>query len=211
MLAVDPKLIGRQVCIRPSQEKFEASSLTLDVAEAFTSPRPAFLNRPLIQILEALGVREKPLLHLQRQAVTDVEGSRHSARAVGKLLEQHGLGAAIHLPSTLRALSKILGIEIEASPTSVDPFASLAIDLAIVEALRSLKFCARIPVPDSWSLVGVLDEDGYLKEGEIYACIKRKGQRTIYLQGPLAISRSPTTHPADVQVRSSHLTSDATF
>ncbi|KAL8279909.1 hypothetical protein RQP46_007759 [Phenoliferia psychrophenolica] len=58
----------------------------------------------------------------------------------------------------------------------------------------------RIPIQDGYTLVGIADEDQYLGENEIYACIKRKGKKTIYLEGDICISRSPTIHPGDVRM-----------
>lgn len=45
---------------------------------------------------------------------------------------------------------------------------SVLINAAILSVLRDIKHNARIPVPNSWNLVGVADETGLLKEGEVY-------------------------------------------
>lgn len=199
MVVVDPTLKGRIICLRPSMQKFDApDSLTLDIAFAFDRPLPAFLNRPLIKILEDLGVSSRAFTSLQSQAVGTVEASRTSLTSAATLLERTGLGVAPHLPVTLHRLQRVLGAE--HSPTSLDPFLAACIDLAVMDALRSLKFKARIPLPGSWTLVGVADEDRYLKEGEVYARICRPGHPDVYLEGPITISRSPSIHPGDVQV-----------
>lgn len=45
------------MCIRPSMMKFTAaSSTTIEIAKAFDKPGPYYLNRPLIMLLEGLGV-----------------------------------------------------------------------------------------------------------------------------------------------------------
>ncbi|POV96410.1 hypothetical protein PSHT_15155 [Puccinia striiformis] len=74
------------------------------------------------------------------------------------------------------------------------------LDLAIIECLRDLKYRARIPLEGSYTLVGVADEESRLQEGEIYACVQEKGKARKYLSGRIAISRSPSIHPGDVQV-----------
>lgn len=57
MLSVDYTLKGHAICIRPSMIKFAApNSHTIDIARAFDKPGPYFLNRPLIMMLEGLGV-----------------------------------------------------------------------------------------------------------------------------------------------------------
>ncbi|KAK4703609.1 proteasome activator subunit 4, partial [Phenoliferia sp. Uapishka_3] len=196
MLAVDERLSGRKICIRPSMEKFDAlDSLTLDVAGAFTKPLPAFLNRPLIKILEDLGVNPEIFLDLQLRAISTVQAAKTSPLDAAFLLERNGFSSS-HLPKILRQLNS-LGLN-----ALEEPFVKDCIDLAISHALRDLKYRARIPVPDAWTLVGIADEDGYLQENEIYACIKRRGQTTIYLEGDICISRSPTIHPGDVRLNS---------
>lgn len=197
---IDPTLKGKVICLRPSMQKFDAASdsLTLDIAYAFDRPLPAYLNRPLIKILEDLGVPPEGFLALQRRAVATVEASKASLKAAAHLLEQSGLGSASRLPAALHRLVRVLGDDV--APASLDPFLSSCVDIAVTEALRSLKFKARIPLPDSWTLVGVVDEDGVLEEGEVYARICRPGQPDLFLEGPIAISRSPSVHPGDVQV-----------
>ncbi|ORY85390.1 RNA dependent RNA polymerase-domain-containing protein [Leucosporidium creatinivorum] len=200
MISVDRTLKGRQLCLRPSMQKFDASdSLTLDIAQAFDRPLPAFLNRPLIKILEDLGdgTSSQAIMAIQQQAVKDVEAARSSLVDAAGLLERTGLGTAARAPSTLRRLSQLLGLDYLGA--WIEPFASFWIDLAVVDALRTIKFKARIPV-DGWTLVGVADEDGILGEGEIFACIRRQGQPDLYLEGEITISRSPSIHPGDVQI-----------
>lgn len=45
----------------------------------------------------------------------------------------------------------------------------------------------------------MLDHSGFLKEGQIYVRLEGGGA-TEYLEGTIAISRSPTNHPGDVQL-----------
>lgn len=201
MIVVDPTLAGKVLCLRPTMQKFDApDSLTLDIALAFDHPLPAYLNRPLIKILEDLGVPAEAMLKLQRNAVGTVEASTRSVRGAALLLEQTGLGASAHLVATLYRIRRILGVDV--APSELDPFLAACVDLAVTDALRGLKFRARIPLPGSFTLVGVADEDGCLEEGEVFACVKRAGQEDLYLEGLITISRSPTIHPGDVQVGS---------
>jgi RNA-dependent RNA polymerase len=67
--------------------------------------------------------------------------------------------------------------------------------------LRELKYRAHIAVPGSYTLLGVSDEWGCLREGEIYATVFN--ERTGFVQsitGNVAITRSPQIHPGDLQV-----------
>lgn len=57
MISVDYKLRGNVICLRPSMIKFDApASLKIEIARAFDRPGPYYLNRPLIMVLEDLGV-----------------------------------------------------------------------------------------------------------------------------------------------------------
>ncbi|KAA1468672.1 RdRP-domain-containing protein [Dentipellis sp. KUC8613] len=196
MLSVDHRLSGRIINLRPSMIKFDAPDSTeVEIAQAFVRPSLYYLNRPLIMILEGLGVRYEVFECLQRDAVQGVKRSAESYANAARILEQYGLGASFRLPSVLLGLSK-LGLQ----PSSGDDFYQRMLNFAIHHILRDLKHHARIPVPNGYTLVGVADIHGYLREGQIFACVKdpQTHCRT-YLKGKTLISRSPTIHPGDVQ------------
>jgi hypothetical protein len=51
---VDRRLEGECVCLRPSQHKFDAASLVLEICDSsfeMVKPGALYLNRPLIKIL----------------------------------------------------------------------------------------------------------------------------------------------------------------
>jgi hypothetical protein len=57
MLSVDTSLPGDIICIRQSMWKFQAKDTEdLEICGMSDKPRPLFLNRPLINVLEDLGV-----------------------------------------------------------------------------------------------------------------------------------------------------------
>ncbi|GAA6064674.1 hypothetical protein JCM10212_001790 [Sporobolomyces blumeae] len=196
MLVVDPLLDGKQVQLRPSQIKYEGTSRGLDNALSFTRPFPCYLNRPLIKIVEDLGIPGSTFLALQNAFVARIQASSTTLVEAAKLLDKTGLAGPSKLSSTLYNLERVLGLGAE----DVDPFLQNCEEVAISDAVRSVKFKARIPIKDSWMLVGIADEDGYLGEGEVYACVRAPGQPAIYLEGEVCISRSPSVHPGDVQV-----------
>ncbi|THH20225.1 hypothetical protein EW146_g1088 [Bondarzewia mesenterica] len=195
MLSVDHKLSGRAICLRPSMIKFEApESREVEIARAFFRPSKFYLNRPLIMILEDLGVPYHVFENLQKAAVREVEMSTKSFERAAHMFEQFGLGTSFRLPSILLNLHK-LGL----SPFKDDFYQQMS-EFAIHHILRDLKHHARIPVPDGYTLVGVADVHNYLDEYEVFACIAVQDKPVIYLEGPVLISRSPTIHPGDVQV-----------
>ncbi|TDL28673.1 RdRP-domain-containing protein [Rickenella mellea] len=193
MLSVNYKLQGRLICLRPSMIKFEApDSPQVEIARAFDKPGKMFLNRPLIMLLEGLGVRAPVFMKLQDDAVRDVKKATESLRGAARLLETHGLGTSFRLTSVLLNLDK-LGLQLK------DRFYHKMLDLTVNHILRELKHHARIPVP-GWNLVGVADEHNYLEENEVFICVHQTDAAPIYLEGMVTISRSPTIHPGDIQL-----------
>ncbi|CAA7266596.1 unnamed protein product [Cyclocybe aegerita] len=198
MLSVDHSLSGYAICLRPSMIKFETPESTtqdIEIARAFDRPGLYFLNRPLIMLLEGLGVPYQVFEHYQDRAVEETRRAAQSLQQAAGLLDSHGLGASYRLPSIILSLEK-LGI------TSLpgNTFYEKMLEYAVNHVLRMLKNHARIPIPKAWTLVGVADVHRHLKPNEIFACIKPIRGGTKYLQGPVLISRSPTIHPGDVTI-----------
>lgn len=195
MLSVDYSLTGRAICLRPSMIKFEApESREIEIARAFDRPGVYFLNRPLIMLLEGLGVPYDVFKKYQDKAVSEAQRSAQSLSLAVHMLESYGLGTSFRLPSVMLGLEK-LGID-----NLSDPFYRQTLEFGIHHVLRLLKNHARIPIPGAWTLVGVADAHMFLRENEIFACVKPLYGKTIFLEGPVLISRSPTIHPGDVQV-----------
>jgi hypothetical protein len=198
MLSIDPTLPGEIVRLRPSMSKFDADSYTLDIASSFRRPLPSFLNRPLIKILEDLKIPSHVFMSAQQKTVRSIERSRESFRQSAKLMEKAGLGFSSSFPKILKRFSSLMRTD---NPDEVrSTFIDDCLDLAVIECLRDLKYRARIPLEGSYTLVGVADEEFCLQEGQIYACVQEKGKPRKYLSGKIAISRSPSIHPGDVQV-----------
>jgi RNA-dependent RNA polymerase len=66
VVVVNSDLQGKQLCYRDSMDKFDAPDhLEFEVCKAFSRPAICYLNRPLIKILEDLGVPPRAFLHLQ--------------------------------------------------------------------------------------------------------------------------------------------------
>jgi hypothetical protein len=209
----DYRLTGRTVILRPSMLKFDApDSRNVEIARIFDEPGMYYLNRPLIMILEHLGIPYETIEGFQDRAVEEAREATHSIGRAAHLLESHGLGASFRLPTVLLNLKKIGILDVE------NHFYSGVMDLAVNHVLRGLQQKARIPIPGAYTLVGIAgrpyddppgainnsylsDVHGFLNEGEIFACIQYPGSgKKIYLEGDVLISRSPTIHPGDVRV-----------
>jgi len=200
MLSIDHTLNGvHSIGLRPSMTKFEADDVSgeheIEIARAFDRPTPYYLNRPLIMLLEGLGVPYDVFHSFQEKAVSETKSATATLTEAAHLLEKHGLGASFKLPSTMQSLAK-LGLD----SIYDDPFYTRLLKVGVYHILRDLKHHARIPIPGAWTLVGVADVHDYLKEGEIFACVKHHTEGVIFLEGPVLISRSPTIHPGDIQL-----------
>ncbi|KAF9791853.1 RNA dependent RNA polymerase-domain-containing protein [Thelephora terrestris] len=196
MVSVDYLQSGRELALRPSMIKFQAPEWSeIEIVRAFDRPSPFYLNRPLIMVLEGLGVKYQVFKDHQDAAVRQAQNSRQDLKSAGELFESCGLGASFRLPSIMYHLHKLK------VPMQKDPFFKHLMDFAINHALRELKHHARIPINPGHTLVGVADIHGWLKPDEVFACIvNQQTKRLEYLEGEMVITRSPVIHPGDVQL-----------
>lgn len=184
MVSVDHRQSGRELVLRPSMIKFQAPEWSeIEIARAFDRPSLFHLNRPLIMVLEALGIEYQVFKQYQDGAVQDAENSRRDFERAGKLLEAYGLGASFRLSSIMFHLHK-LGV-----PMQTTPFYKHVMDFAVNHVLRELKHHARIPIP-GYTLVGVADVHGWLEPNEVFACIVNQHTKKLeYLEGDMVITR----------------------
>ena len=184
MVSVDYLQTGRELALRPSMIKFQAPEWSeIEIVRAFDRPSPFYLNRPLIMVLEGLGVEYQVFKRHQDAAVRTAQDSRKDFKRAGKLFESFGLGASFRLPSIMFHLHK-LGVRMQK-----DPFYQHMMDFAINHALRDLKHHARIPI-SGHTLVGVADVHGWLEPDEVFACfVNQKTKKLEYLKGEMVITR----------------------
>ncbi|KAJ6573969.1 RdRP-domain-containing protein [Mycena vulgaris] len=204
VLVQNPNFPDRKLCFRPSQTKFEAADIrTLDIAATSTRPISVYLNRPLVALLEHHGTSGEVFMDLQRLAIDEVQSIKNSLLQASKIFSQHGLGASFRLPSLFNNLFYQLKLEIgDWSHPQVfrHQLIKTALAYATTHILREIKHRAHIPVPGSYTLIGVSDEWDCLDEGEIYATVvdDRRGVN-VAITGRVLITRSPQIHPGDVQ------------
>ena len=165
--------------------KFQAPEWSeIEIVQAFDRPSPFCLNRPLIMVLEGLGVQYGVFKKYQDRAVSEAERARKDFIRAGRLFESFGLGSSFRLPSIMYHLHK-LGVPMQKG----DPFYKHLMDFAINHVLRELKHHARIPIP-GFTLVGVADVHGWLRPKEVFACIANQHtQKLEYLEGDMVITR----------------------
>jgi RNA-dependent RNA polymerase len=196
ILSVDYRLTGNTIALRPSMVKFiGAPSKTIEIAKVFDKPTQFYLNRPLIMLLEGLGVPYETFKYYQDLAVAEVDLAMQSLQSASYFFQVQGLGMSFRLPKILGSLAKMGYTEVE------DEFFTRLLELGTRHVLREIKHRAHIPVPGAYNLVGIADVHQELQPNEVFVCIMQKDSRKLeYLSGPCLISRSPTIHPGDIQI-----------
>ena len=119
-------------------------------------------------ILEDRGVDKSAFLKLQQEAVTNIVKASDSIHDTIQLLKMHNLGTSFHLPWILQRLRAAdMGMDKEDDGISLnDTFLYSLIAYGKNHILRDMKHSARIPIPDSYLLVGIADEGpAYEAEG----------------------------------------------
>lgn len=119
-------------------------------------------------VLEDRGAPKEVFMNLQKIAVADARMAHDSADLFAKLLESHHLSYNYRLAEILRRLNT-LGLELKPNHLQQPldtPFLARLRACAINHVLREVKHEARIPIPNSYMLVGVADEGpAYVEKG----------------------------------------------
>jgi hypothetical protein len=196
VVSLDSRLVENQFNIRPSMEKFTGSgSVTLEVCGAAWRPYPMVLNRQFIKILEDLDVPLESFMILQDRAVEKLRMMTTNTFNASFLLNDTRTSKAARLPSLLEMLSDI-GLEYHD-----DSFLRGVVEMAVITKLREIKYRGRIPVENGITLYGIMDETGYLEEGQIYVVTQSSldEPRKVLTGGKVIITRSPALHPGDIR------------
>jgi RNA dependent RNA polymerase len=194
VLSLDTTLEGSQICLRPSMEKFDAKNSKLEIANK-AQLLPLFLNRQTIVLLETLGLPPSNLIRLQEAEISRIQLASRDFDEGSKLCHRYGLGRAARLQKILQALKE------QRVPAIFDmPFFRKLNALSMSFALKQIKHKSRIWVDRSWKLIGIMDEFKFLKEGQIYICLRDEetGARE-YLKGDTLVTQMPALHCGDVQ------------
>ncbi|KAK5049094.1 hypothetical protein LTR84_005517 [Exophiala bonariae] len=195
MIALDSRLAGDALRFRRSMMKFPGSdSLDFEICNNAFRALPYYLNQQSIKILEDMGVDDEFFFFHQNREVRRLRSTTSSASSASKFLKRHSIGNRISLPWLIRKL-EVLGLSFRD-----DPFLKNIVEIAVLLELRSLKYKSRIPVEDGYTLHGIMDETGFLKEGEIFCTVEEAGKDRVVVQRNVVVTRSPALHPGDIQL-----------
>ena len=201
VVSLDPSLAEDMIVLRRSMWKFDAKDNDFEVCGMNNRPLPLYLNRPLIKLLEDLGVPEQSFISLQDEVIEDLQKAVSTPKAAAAYLEAEQFAEASGVPGLLRRMATI-----KINPFD-DQFLSQIVDAAMAVTLRDAKYRGRIRIKQGVKLYGIMDETGYLKENQIF-CVTESpqgGRRVLCdVDDPagirVAITRSPALHPGDLQV-----------
>jgi hypothetical protein len=195
MISLDPRLEGDALVLRPSMIKFEGSTSTdIEICEAAYKPLPMYLNRQFIKILEDMGVDDQFFLDLQAREVERLRMITDSPVNASSFLRRQTIGTPIHFPWLINKLA-MMNLDYRK-----DGFLRDVLEMTILVELRLLKHKTRIPVEQGWHLHGLMDETGFLDEGQVYCSVTVDGVSRAILGENLIITRAPALHPGDVQL-----------
>src|SRR6266536_3019081 len=175
MLSLDTRLQGTSVFLRPSMTTFTGStSNDLEICTAGHKPISLNLNEQVIKIFEDLGVPPRFFLDLQAKEINRLRLITSSTVNAAHFLRTHSIGDKTHLPWFLDKLFRMnLAFQ-------DDNFLTDVVEAAVLIQLRTLKYKARIPVEDGFTLLGVMDETGILEEGQIFCIADVDGKSKVF-------------------------------
>ncbi|GKZ74167.1 hypothetical protein AnigIFM50267_011409 [Aspergillus niger] len=144
MLAVDGRLSGSQVKVRPSMIKFQGDMKDLEICDMAAKPMVLVLNRQMIKILEDMGTPDDWFLTLQEAALTklrSVTASAHNSEVflwstlercdkIGNLSWERWLDEARHI--RLRYEEAVFSARNNYSEHPIDPLSELEVFIGSV-------------------------------------------------------------------------------
>ncbi|XP_077503516.1 uncharacterized protein LOC144113972 [Amblyomma americanum] len=198
MLCVNPLITGRQLVLRKSMRKFNCVNSECIEVIKISAPRPVFLNRQLITLLEQLGVPSRVFFCLQQSMVTLLTEALVSDSVALQVLETY-VGPALPFSQLQR----------HGFSLTRDPFVRSILFAVYRTSMESLLSKSRIAVPHNLgrNMFGVLDETRTLKYGQVFVQFTSLGSPTGHKNGPefsilsgtVLVTKCPCLHPGDVR------------
>ncbi|KAK8770199.1 hypothetical protein V5799_013336 [Amblyomma americanum] len=175
MLCVNPLLSGRQLVLKKSMRKFNCVNSECIEVIKISTPRPVFLNRQLITLLEQLGVPSRVFFCLQQRMVTLFTEALVSDSVALQVLETY-VGPTLPFSQLLR----------HGFSLTRDPFVRSILFAVYRTSMESLLSKTRIAVPRNLgrNMFGVLDETRTLKYGQVFVQFTSLGSSTRQKNGP---------------------------
>ncbi|KAF3407834.1 putative RNA-dependent RNA polymerase 2 [Talaromyces pinophilus] len=196
MLALDPRLTGSVICLRPSMVKFPSNAMQdLEICDVASRPIPLVLNRQVIKIMEDMGVPVDWFFKLQKRCLSDLQAATSTTEAAARFIKRHDVAPALRLHRLLQQCDTI-GMDYRQ-----EPFITSVVGAVALSELRLLKYKARIPVSKGITLYGIMDETNFLQSEQVYITYDTLGDRfELPPPGPVLVTRSPALCNGDIQI-----------
>jgi hypothetical protein len=134
----------------------------------------------------------------QDQALRTLQDITANVTNTVNYLKRKGIAHRVGFPQFISRL------DMEGIDYRSDRFLSAVVEASVLRELRLLKYKARIPVKQGVTLFGIMDETGYLEEGEVYVAFDDadfvRGRSVDLDNRQMIITRSPALHPGDIQI-----------
>ncbi|KAI5201365.1 RdRP-domain-containing protein [Aureobasidium subglaciale] len=197
ILVVDPALKGRKVLLRPSQRKFIAASVGLEIIKPskFLS---STLNQQIILVLTGRGVPKQVFIEKMTKELGDINMAMTDENMALKMLQKNVDFNQITLT--------ISGMILDGFMQSDEPMCKILLQLWRAWGLKYLKEKAKLFVEKGAFVLGCVDETNTLKMApkqlpDIFIQVpgENEGQWRV-VQGTCLLARNPSLHPGDVRV-----------
>ncbi|KAI0455740.1 RNA dependent RNA polymerase-domain-containing protein [Xylaria acuta] len=215
LLVVWPDLTFNQVCLRPSQKKFQARSTLLEIIKP-SRFSVATLNRQTITILSCLGVPDAVFLQLQQNQLIGYDNAMEdpttAMRLLSQFIDQNGITTMV---------AQMIS---DGFMRAKEPFFMCILQVWRAWSLRLLREKARIVVEQGAFVFGCIDETCTLRgyhepedrrtQEPLSAGPSEQEFPQIFLQVPspddpnsymvvtglCVVGRNPSLHPGDMRV-----------
>ncbi|RWS09175.1 RNA-dependent RNA polymerase 1-like protein [Dinothrombium tinctorium] len=195
MLVVNPLLPNNTIKIRRSMRKFESNDMNLLGILKVSSVRAAYLNRPLITLLEQLKADESYISKLLSEHLSDfAEALLTEAKCKEVLLNFSNIHHNVKVSSLFSSGVSFLD----------EPFFRLCIETITKNHIKQLKDKMRIKISRNKgrTMFGVVDETGQLEYGQVFVRYTNAETKEVEdpLKGTVFITKFPCIHPGDIRL-----------
>lgn len=199
VLAVWPpwKTSPYKIFCRESMRKFQSAHCDLEVV-GWSSFQPGFLNRQIITLLSTLGANDKAFMERQDKMIKRLDSVLVNREDALSVLETSCTG---DLHSTAMTMLRA-GFHPKKEPHLLNMLRAIR-----ALQLHELIFKARIFIPKSRWMMGVIDETATLQYGECFARVSgpddsgrwQEGKPRV-ITGPICFGKNPCHHPGDLRI-----------
>ncbi|CAL1262580.1 unnamed protein product [Larinioides sclopetarius] len=200
MLVIDPYLVDKDIVFRNSMLKYNCQGsehTNLEIAKK-SKPLALRLNRPLIAILNDLGVPNTVFLRLQEKMMR---------KLINMLLYEQEAVNCLDFKSNFKKF-EFTQLSKSGIALTVEPFFRTFLLSLHKHFIDDIKKKASIEIDPGYgrNMFGVLDETGKLEYGQVFVQYSRDMSKnestpedTIILKGTVMVTKCPCVHPADVR------------